>query len=257
MIGAIIGDTIGSVYEFNNTLDYDFELFTPESEPTDDTVCTLAIADAIMRRMSYKDSLVNWCRWYRHPKGAYGASFSRWIDHPVPYDSFGNGAAMRVSPVGWAFGKDRLYEEAKKSAECSHDHPEGIKGAYVIAESVRLLSMGNGKDSVERLCKQQYGTDYEKRLPRRGVWNETCQGCVPLSIYLFLRSKDFEDAIRLAVSYGGDSDTIGAIVGSLAGAYYPIPEWMRYETMKRLDPVMKGTVKAFEKLYIYDKRRID
>lgn len=134
MIGAIIGDIVGSTYEFHNTQNYDFELFPQGSSFTDDTVCTIAIADAILRGISYRDSLIEWCRKYPNPKGAYGASFSRWIYNPQPYDSFGNGAAMRVSPIGWAFSSSTIVlDEAKKSAECSHSHDEGIKGAMATA----------------------------------------------------------------------------------------------------------------------------
>lgn len=258
MIGAIIGDIVGSVYEFANTRDYNFPLFGPYNEPTDDTVCTLAVADAILLRMPYKDSLVNWCKFYPQPMGGYGASFAGWIHHPVPYDSFGNGAAMRVSPTGWAFSPEDCEEEARKSAECSHSHPEGIKGAQTIAKAVALLRTGSDKEAVKGLCVERYGKDYKKHLPRRGVWDETCQGCVPLAIDIFLRSGSFEDAIRQAVAYGGDSDTLAAIVGSIAGAYFPIPLWIRNEALKRLPPPMKSTLLAFERRYkIYDDRRTD
>lgn len=232
MIGAIIGDIVGSTYEFHNTRDYDFELFPQGSSFTDDTICTVAIADAILRGVPYRDSLIKWCRKYPHPKGAYGASFSQWImsDNPQPYDSFGNGAAMRVSPIGWAFDYDDSMIEAKKSAECSHSHEEGIKGAQVIAAAISTLRkiprnrIDYAKEQMRLMAQMTYGKDYPANLPKLGEWNETCQGCVPLALHLFTLSESFEDAIRIAISYGGDSDTLGAIVGSLAGAFYDIPK---------------------------------
>lgn len=228
MIGAIIGDIVGSTYEFSNTKDYDFEMFPKGASYTDDSICTIAVADAILRKVPYRDSLIEWCRRYPNPKGAYGCSFVRWIhsEDPQPYGSYGNGSAMRVAAVGWAFDESSLVmEEAKKSAECSHSHVEGIKGAQAIALAIHhMVRLKGQKEDVADICRQFYGTDYETRLPRRGAWNETCQGCVPLALHLFLQSDSFEDALRKAVSYGGDSDTMGAIVGSLAEAYYGIPQ---------------------------------
>lgn len=244
MIGAIIGDIVGSRFEFNNTDRYDFELFTPECDFTDDTICTVAVADAIWRKKSYKDSLVEWCRRYPNPTGAYGSSFRRWIYNPVPYGSYGNGAAMRVSPVGWAFDDlETVRKEAEQTAIVSHSHPEGIKGAVTIAEAIFLLRKGEGKEQIRQLLETTYGKDYQQRLPRRGVFDVTCQGCVPLSLHLFLQSTDFENAIRRAVSYGGDTDTTGAIVGSIAEAHYSIPEWMKEKALKYLTEEMREVVR--------------
>lgn len=139
MLGAIIGDIVGSRFEFNNTDRYDFDMFTRESTFTDDTICTIAIADAISSGKSYQDSLLEWCRRYPNPKGAYGGSFARWIasDNPQPYNSFGNGSAMRVSPVALAFDTlKEVQEEAKKTALVTHNHPEGIKGAVAVAHAI-------------------------------------------------------------------------------------------------------------------------
>ena len=255
MIGAIIGDIVGSTYEFHNTRDYNFELFPEGSSFTDDTICTIAIADAILKKIPYKDSLIDWCRRYPHPKGAYGASFSRWINSsdPQPYDSFGNGAAMRVSPIGWAFNNAvRIYHEAAESASCSHSHEEGIKGAAMIAQSISMLRtdyLGNSKKEVRKALMNTYGSDYEDRLPIAGVWDETCMGCVPLAIHLFLISRNFEDAIRLAVSYGGDSDTLGAIVGSLAGAFYTIPSGISKKAIRYLPKDILDVVLRFSERY--------
>lgn len=258
MIGAIIGDIIGSTYEFHNIQNYDFELFPQGSSFTDDTVCTIAIADAILRSIPYRESLIEWCRKYPHPKGAYGASFSRWIYDPQPYDSFGNGAAMRVSPIGWAFSKSTIVlDEAKKSAECSHSHEEGIKGAMTTALATWYLANHKWKDAkkeVQNMCIELYGKDYVANLPMIGIWDETCQGCVPLALHLFSLSKSFEDAIRIAVSYGGDSDTLGAIVGSLAGAFYEIPQEIISKAMSYLPDEMVEVIRKFdEKFEIKDK----
>lgn len=256
MIGAIIGDIVGSTYEFNNTRDYNFDLFPKGSSYTDDSICTIAVADAILRKIPYKDSLLEWCRKYPNPLGAYGGMFAQWInaENPQPYNSFGNGAAMRVGPVGWAavHPKEAL-EEAKKSAECSHNHPEGIKGAQAIALCTNYLAMFHNteyaRQMIEMICYSMYGEVYANHLPEPGVWDGTCQGCVPLAINLYLKSKSFEDAIRLAISYGGDSDTMGAIVGSLAGAAYGVPENIREKALSYLPDDMIAVINKFEEKY--------
>lgn len=229
MIGAIIGDIVGSRFEFNNTNKTDFELFTPECSYTDDAICTVAIADAILKGKSYKESLLEWCRKYPNPKGAYGGSFAQWIHSadPQPYNSYGNGSAMRVSPIGWAFDNfQQTLLEAHFSAEVSHNHTEGIKGAQCVANLIYHLRTGKiGKDAVKRCAKRSYGyeiptVDY---IRETNSFNETCQVTVPQAISCFLEANSFEETIRLAVSIGGDSDTIAAIAGSIAEAYYPIP----------------------------------
>nr|UWI04768.1 MAG: ADP-ribosylglycohydrolase [Bacteriophage sp.] len=226
MLGAIIGDIVGSRFEFNNTDNYNFELFTEESTFTDDTICTIAIADAITNGKGYKNSLLEWCRKYPHPKGAYGGSFARWIasSDPQPYNSFGNGSAMRVSPVAWAFNDlGKVLEEAEKTASVTHNHPEGIKGAVAVAHAIFHLRTTHDLPGLEREMNRYY--------PRfmlgnyfAGVFDETCQGTVPLCLKIVRVSNSFEDAIRKAISWGGDSDTIGAIVGSMAAAIYEIPK---------------------------------
>lgn len=226
MLGAIIGDIVGSRFEFNNTDNYNFELFTEESTFTDDTICTIAIADSITNEKGYKNSLLEWCRKYPHPKGAYGGSFARWIasSDPQPYNSFGNGSAMRVSPVAWAFNDlGKVLEEAEKTASVTHNHPEGIKGAVAVAHAIFHLRTTHDLPGLEREMNRYY--------PRfmlgnyfTGVFDETCQGTVPLCLKIVRVSNSFEDAIRRAISWGGDSDTIGAIVGSMAAAIYEIPK---------------------------------
>lgn len=261
MIGAIIGDIIGSTYEFHNTQNYDFELFPQGSSFTDDSICTIAIADAILRDIPYRDSLIKWCRKYPRLYPMFGSAFSSWFlsDNPQPYDSFGNGAAMRVSPIGWAFSSDsEIFAEAKESAECSHSHKEGIKGAQVISLAVYGLAyypFDRAKEYVQDICRCFYGDDYADNLPKVGQWDATCQGCVPLALHLFLKSRNFEDAIRLAVSYGGDSDTIASIVGALAGAYYEIPTKLKRKAMSFLPEEMQNVIREFHKKYINDEKR--
>lgn len=160
MIGAIIGDIVGSRFEFNNTNRMDFDLFTPECDYTDDTICTIAIADAILNGKSYKDCLIEWCRKYPNPKGAYGGSFVHWIhsDDPQPYDSFGNGSAMRVSPVAWLFpSREQVLLEARRSAEVSHNHFEGIKGAQCIVDLIYQLRTGK----IKKPTGGRYEKDYQ------------------------------------------------------------------------------------------------
>lgn len=252
MIGAIIGDIAGSTYEFCNTLDYNFDFFPRGCSFTDDSVCTIAVADAILKGISYRDSLVHWCRKYPNPMGAYGGSFSRWIhsENPQPYGSYGNGAAMRVSPTGWAFSTaEKVADEAAKSAECTHSHPEGIKGAQAIALAIFNIRQKMWKNPLEdaRLhCRRIYGDDYLERIPKEGEWNETCQGCVPLAFHLFSQSSSFEDAVRKAVSYGGDSDTLGAIVGSLAEACYGVPTEIATKALSLLPTEMICVLSDFE-----------
>ncbi len=251
MLGAIIGDIVGSRFEFNNTNSTDFELFTDECSYTDDTICTVAIADAILNKKSYKDSLLKWCRKYPNPKGAYGASFARWIHEkdPQPYNSYGNGSAMRVSPVGGVFDNyQEVLKQAELSAVVSHNHPEGIKGAQCIANLIFHLRTGQiDKDSVKRRIEHYFG--YEilsvKRIRKMNGFNETCQITVPQAISCFLEANDFEETIRLAVSIGGDSDTIAAIAGSIAESYYPIPENIKNQALAFIPGDMRIIVDQF------------
>lgn len=246
MLGAIIGDIAGSRFEFNNTNDYDFELFHPKCEFTDDTICTVAIADAIINGNPYKDSLVEWCKKYPHPMGGYGGRFSEWIYNPVPYGSWGNGAAMRVSPVGWIFDREEDVKiEALKTAEVSHNHPDGLKGAQSVALAIFYLRTLKSKKPLENMLFELYSKEELLCIPQKNEWCDNCQGCVPLSFNLFLSSESFEDAIRKAVKYGGDSDTIAAIVGSLAEAYYGIPEDFKQKAITYLPDDMKEVINKF------------
>ena len=245
MIGAIIGDVIGSRFEFNNTRDYHFNLWDDSCSYTDDTICTLAIADAILTGESYKSKLLEWCNTYPHPMGAYGGRFAQWIhsEDPQPYNSFGNGSAMRVSPVAWAFNDlEDVKREAEKTAIVTHDHPEGIKGSVAVAHAIWYFRNCETAEVYTDLDSKPYASTKIVDLPdfidtmnqyypgfmaqefTHGRFDETCQGTVPLCLQIVCNSHSFEDAIRRAISFGGDSDTIGAIVGSIAEARFGIPQ---------------------------------
>ena len=252
MIGAIIGDIVGSDYEFNNTSDYNFPLFADGCDFTDDTVCTVAVADAILNNIDYQTAMRKWCRQYPHPKGEYGSYFLNWVmrPNPYPYNSFGNGSAMRVSPVAWLFDNEaEVREQAEASAAITHNHPEGIKGAVAIAVAIFRMRTSEVKESriLEEVAKEFYGEDVFKNLPERGFFDVTCQGCVPLSLYLASLASNFADAVRLAVAYVGDTDTLGAIVGSLAEAQYPVPEPMKQKAKVYLPAEMICILNQFER----------
>lgn len=261
MIGAIIGDIVGSRFEFNNTFREDFALFAPGCDYTDDTICTIAIADAILKDENYGDSLIRWCRKYPNPTGHYGGSFNRWIHafNPTPYHSYGNGAAMRVSPIAWASNNQpAIIRHAMLSAEVTHNHPEGLIGAMVTALLIYYHRAIQDTGDIHRLrashvCEdiviQYYGYDYEAHLPRIGEFDETCQGCVPLSWKIIKDSSSFEHAIRKAVAYGGDSDTLAAIVGSIAEARFGVPIGLKHEALRFLPEEMLKVYNEFTKKY--------
>lgn len=255
MIGAIIGDIVGSRFEFNNAKSGNFALFTQQCDFTDDTICTVAVADAILKGEDYKSSILRWCRKCPNPMGGYGGSFARWITSPdpQPYNSFGNGAAMRVSPVAWAFRSERdVIRQAIETARISHDHTEGIIGAMVTALVIYYLQnqfWDNTMGVCESVMCQYYGEDWENCLPSRGMFDETCQGCVPLAFHIIKQSNSFEDAIRKAIVYGGDSDTLGAIVGSLAEARFGIDIPTMQKALSYLPDDMKEVVLKFNATY--------
>ena len=247
MLGAIIGDIAGSRWEFNPTNDYDFELFSDKNDFTDDTVCTVAMADALLKGSDYGESLHDWCRRYPHPMGSYGGRFAQWVksDAPRPYGSFGNGSAMRVSPIGWWFDdKETVKKEAAKSAECTHNHPEGVKGAQAVA--LAIFHLRNGQDIAEPLglygMRSHEPFDLEHY---RNRFDETCPGTLPPALWIVENSTSFEDAIRRAVSLGADADTIAAIVGGMAEAKWGIPEWMKEKAISCLPEEMKEVISAF------------
>jgi ADP-ribosyl-[dinitrogen reductase] hydrolase len=223
IIGAISGDIIGSVFEWHNVKSLDFELFCPRSTFTDDSVLTIATMNVLMNNMGYTQAYHTFGRNY---KAGYGHSFRSWLfsDNPKPYNSWGNGSAMRVSPVGWFFNsiEDTLLE-AKKSAEVTHNHPEGIKGAQATAAAIFLARTGKSKDDIKNFIIENFGYTLNRKIDdiRTGYeFDVSCQGSVPEAIIAFLESTDYENAIRLAVSIGGDSDTIACITGGIAEAFY-------------------------------------
>lgn len=241
MLGAIIGDIVGSRFEFNNTKNYNFELFTPECSFTDDTICTIAIADALTDGCrDYKKSLLYWCNLYKQ-KGVFSRSFSNWFmsDNPQPYNSFGNGSAMRVSPVAWWFDNlERVKIEAIRTAGPTHNHPEGVKGAVAVAHAIFYLRNGGNKDGLIELANEYYPGFLHYKYSV-GKFDATSQGTVPLCFYIIVHSTSFENAIRNAIVWGGDSDTIGAIVGSMAEALWDIPEEMYEKSLGCLPERMR------------------
>jgi ADP-ribosylglycohydrolase len=250
LLGALAGDVIGSVYEFNPIKHTHFELFTPSSRITDDSVLTLAVADAILSGKSYLECIHQYAQAY--PNCGYGGFFRQWInaDDPQPYNSFGNGSAMRVSPVGWAFDNiDNVLHEAEASAAVTHNHPEGIKGAQAVALAIFRARTGASKDEIRQEITARFGYDLFpalKDIRPSYQFDETCQGTVPPAIIAFLESDDFEDAIRKSISLGGDADTLAAITGSIAEAYYGgVPEEIATQVRDRLPIELWNVVEKF------------
>lgn len=252
MLGAIIGDIVGSPYEFANTSNPRFPLFSKRSSFTDDTICTIAVADALVRGTDFGETLREWCLRYPNPTGAYGSSFNAWLhsENPQPYNSFGNGAAMRVSPCAWAAKSEaEAMRLAMASAAPTHNHPEGLVGATTIALAIYQLRVDRW-ESVASIFDSAYGVN--PALPAPGVFDETCQGCVPLAFAICSQSCRFEDAIRRAVLYGGDSDTLAAIVGSLAEARWGIPAEIREKALSMLPAEMVDVILKFKSKFGYE-----
>lgn len=275
MLGAIIGDIAGSRWEFNPVPgnDYNFQLFSEKNSFTDDTICTIAVADAILNGSDdYGSYIHKWCRKYPRPMGGYGGRFAMWVNsnNPQPYNSYGNGSAMRVSPIGWFFDDTfDMLTEAGKSAACTHNHDEGIKGAKAVAWAIKDCYVLRQKhkpgeitpelildkgiySAVSLYCDQpiRFDLDLTKYVNR---FDETCQGTVPIALWIVQHSHGFEDAVRLAVSMGADADTLGAITGSIAEALWGIPEWMIQKALSYLPSEMQKVVKDFHKL-VLEKR---
>ena len=224
IIGAVIGDVIGSVYEWNNIKSTEFNLFNPKCKFTDDTVLTIAVADSILNRKNYSQTILEYGRNYRGR--GYGGNFRNWLksNNPKPYGSYGNGSAMRVSAVGFAFKDiDKVLEVAKQTAEVTHNHPEGIKGAQATAAAIFLARKEKSKQEIKDYISSTFDYNLDFTLDEIRPTYEfdvSCQGSVPQAIVAFLESSDFESAIRLAISIGGDSDTIACITGGIASAFY-------------------------------------
>lgn len=252
MIGAIVGDIIGSVYEWNNIKTKDFQLFNRECTFTDDTVMTLAIAKGLMNGGNAAAFIKTMKKYGRiYPSAGYGGRFGRWLfsDEVNPYYSWGNGSAMRVSPVAWMFDTLSDVEKyAEISAAVTHNHPEGIKGAKATAAAIFLAKKGKIKCEIKAYVESKYGYDLSRTLDEirpNYRFNESCQDTVPEAITAFLESVDFEDAIRNAISLGGDSDTLAAITGSIAEAAYNVPEEIKRKALSILDECLLDTYRQF------------
>ena len=284
MLGAIIGDIVGSVYEWHNIKTKDFPLFRDGCTFTDDTVMTVAVADAIInggQRDDFIDAYKKWGR--RYPGTGYGSRFGEWVfsDDREPYNSWGNGSAMRVSPCAWTMdcgfcARTGMWpsngrETAKLSAEVTHNHPEGIKGALAVTDAIFILryyvggfhntedyatykdySMDDLKSKVKGHIEQEHGYNLSRTLDEirpSYKFNESCQGTVPEAIIAFLESTDFEDAIRNAISIGGDSDTLAAITGSIAEAAYGIPQEIAEKAPGYLDAPLREVYERWRAYY--------
>lgn len=224
MLGAIVGDVIGSVYEALPVKSTDFDFFVPGTTYTDDTVLTIAIADAILHNKDYEKMLRKYGN--RYPNAGYGKSFYQWLQSPdpAPYNSWGNGSAMRVSPVGFAFQSNvEVLEQARKSAVMTHNHPEGIKGAQATALAIYLARTNHDKQEIKHEIATLFHYDLNRRLDDirdNYKYTVSCQGTVPEAIIAFMESDGYEDAIRKSISLGGDADTMACITGAIAQAYY-------------------------------------
>jgi ADP-ribosylglycohydrolase len=254
MIGVIAGDVIGSVYEHQATKSPDFPLFADGCRFTDDTVMTIATASAILNEVPYQD--VYRALGQRYPNAGYGGSFFQWLHAPTPhpYNSWGNGSAMRVAPVGLAFETEQaVLREAEKSAAVTHDHAEGVKGAQATALAVFRARTGASKEEIREELSERFDYDLARSVDEirpEYEFDVSCQGSVPESIIAFLESRNLEDAIRLAISLGGDADTMAAIAGGIAHAFYrEVPRAIEQGVRDRLPDEFLDVVDAFERAY--------
>lgn len=261
MLGAITGDIVGSRFEHNNRKSKDFPLLTDACQPTDDSIMTLAVAKALLTcRPDYSDLSLQAVACMQafgrqYPHAGYGGFFQRWLaaENPVPYNSYGNGAAMRVSPCAYAA---HTLEEAKALSkavtEVTHDHPEGLKGAEAVTVAIYMALHGRSIAEIrEHIHQNYYPMDFTlDEIRPEYTFQGSCQGSVPQAIMAFLESTDFEDAIRNAISIGGDSDTIAAIAGSIAEPYYGIPDDIQKQILIYLDDAQIGVIKQFEERFI-------
>jgi ADP-ribosylglycohydrolase len=254
MLGAIAGDIIGSVYEWRPIKTTRFPLFHPACRFTDDSVLTVALADSLLSGTPYVASLK---RYYRdYPHAGYGGRFHQWAqsESSAPYHSWGNGSAMRVSPVGFA-GRtlEEVLDQARESAAVTHNHPEGIKGAQAIASAIFLARTGHDRDQIRDFVASRFGYDLDRSLDEirpAYAFEVSCQHSVPQAIRAFLESTDFESAVRLAISLGGDSDTLACMAGGIAHAFYGgVPEAIRERTYEILDPPLAEVTRRFIERY--------
>ena len=257
MIGAIAGDVIGSAHEGGGFKAYDFALFSEDSRFTDDTAMTVAIALARLEGKGYADAMREVGR--RYPMAGYGMSFQRWVLSPDmgPYNSWGNGAAMRVSPIGFSGAtEEEVLGEARRTAEVSHDHPEGIKGAQAIALAIYYARAGEDKEAIKRMAQERFGYDLSRTVDeiRPGyTFDVSCQGSVPESIICFLDGSDFESTVRNAVSLGGDTDTMACMAGGIAQAFYGVmPPDIAGPVRERLPDEFLDVVYRFNERFAID-----
>ena len=258
MIGAILGDIIGSPYEFDmGNKTKDFPLFSEDSYFTDDTIMTIAVSEAFMEAPDDEDmirqrlvqSMQKWG--HRYPGAGYGVRFSSWLDsqNPLPYNSWGNGAAMRVSPVAWLYNNlDAVRRMARISADVTHNHPEGIKGAEATAAAIFLARTGHSKAEIKAYIEKEFHYDLSRTCDEiRPTYHhvESCQETVPEAITAFLEGESFEDVIRTAVSLGGDCDTLTCIAGSIAEGFYGVPDELKAECRTRLSPELRAVLDVF------------
>ena len=259
MIGSIIGDIVGSVYEFNNIKTKEFDFFHPQGSFTDDSILTIATADWILNGGEIATYYAKYAEQYPWPMGGYGGGFKLWSVQAItkqiyrPYNSYGNGSAMRVSPVGWTCNtKEEVLALAKKSAECTHNHPEGIKGAQATALAIMMARQGHSKEEIRTEIEQTFAYDLQfscDEIRSTYAWESSCQGTVPPAIVAFLDAENFEDAIRNAISIGGDSDTLGSITGGIAEAFFGVPTALREQALNYLPEGFKNIIIEFEKQY--------
>lgn len=250
MLGAIAGDIIGSRFEHAGIKSKDFELFNRQSVFTDDTVHTIAVADSLLHKIPYYQKFREYFLYY--PNAGYGGRFRRWArsPKPVPYGSYGNGSAMRVSPIGWYYNTlEKVLEEAMHSAEMTHNHPEGIRGAQAVASAVFMARNGASKSEIKEYVESQFSYDLCVSIDEirpSYEFDVSCQGSVPQAMIAFLEAKGYEDAVRNAVSLGGDSDTQACIAGCIAEAYYGgIPGEIAEQALSRLDERLTGIYNQF------------
>ena len=259
MIGSITGDIVGSVYEFINIKSKEFELFSPKGEYTDDSILTIATADWLLHGGDVAQYYSKYGNEYRWPMGGYGRGFKYWLIRSMsqqnfePYNSCGNGSAMRVGPVGWAFDTiEEVLHMAKRSSECTHNHPEGIKGAQATALAILMARQGCDKEKIRAEIERRFEYNLQftcDEIRPTYSWGGTCQDSVPQAIVAFLDGVDFEDSIRNAISLGGDSDTIGCITGSIAEAYFGVPSKLRNAALSYLPKEFIDIINEFENKY--------
>ena len=255
MIGAIAGDIIGAPYEFSQTKELGFPLFHHRCQFTDDTVLTVAVADWILHGGDLVDKLHEYFDAY--PRASYGGMFIRWAQRKdrEPYNSWGNGSAMRVSPVGFAYDSlEEVLEQAGRSAEVTHNHEEGIRGAQATGSAIFLARSGHGKAQIKAYIEEKFKYDLSRPLEEiRGNYSfdESCQGTVPESIVAFLESSDYEGALRNAVSLGGDADTMACIAGGIAQAHYGgVPQEIGQRALGLLDERLRKIVEEFQRRFM-------